>query len=119
MDNKFLILPTLGEHDVMSWFVFVVRLNDLFGPNDRDHVIQQLRTDGIGCNNYFPPIHLQPYIREQLRTKAGDYPICEYVASRTIALPFYTRMTEQQVNRVCDTLDRVLERTLTSERARF
>lgn len=119
MGNRSLILPTLGEHDVMSWFVFVVRLNDLFGPNDRDHVIQQLRAEGIGCNNYFPPIHLQPYVREQLRTKVGDFPVCEFVASRTIALPFYTRMSEQDVMRVCDTLDRVLDRTLTNERSRF
>src|SRR4051812_21550676 len=32
MDNRYLILPTLGENDLSSWFVFVVRLNDMFGP---------------------------------------------------------------------------------------
>jgi perosamine synthetase len=46
----------------MSWFVFVVRLNDLFEPGDRDEIMEDLRADGIGCEAYFPPIHLQPYM---------------------------------------------------------
>jgi perosamine synthetase len=110
MDNKHLILPTLTDADVMSWFVFVVRLNDQFGPGDRDLIMQELRKEGVGCNNYFPPIHLQPYVREQLRTKPGDFPVCEYVADRTIALPFFTRMSEQQVERVCQTVEMVIDR---------
>ena len=50
MTNRYLILPTIGDQDAMSWFVFVVRLNDLFEPGDRDKIIQDLRDDGIGCN---------------------------------------------------------------------
>ena len=119
MTNRFLILPTLGDDTHMSWFVFVVRLNDLFEAGDRDEVMRQLRAEGIGCNNYFPPIHLQPYMQEKFGYKTGDFPMCEYVSNRTLALPFFTRMTTYQVNRVCDVLDRVLEKTLTGRAARF
>ncbi len=119
MTNRFLILPTLADDTVMSWFVFVVRLNDLFAPADRDEVIKELRTEGIGCNNYFPPIHLQPYVMQALGTRPGDYPVCEYVAARTIALPFFSRMSESQVDRVCDTLEKVLEKTLVKGKGRF
>lgn len=111
MDNRFLILPTLQDDTYMSWFVFVVRLNDLFAPSDRDHIMRCLRTEGIGCNNYFPPIHLQPYMIDRFGFKSGDFPICEYVSARTIALPFFSRMSRYQVNRVCETLEKVLERT--------
>ena len=119
MDNRYLILPTIDDDTMMSWFVFVVRLNDLFAPADRDEVIKELRSEAIGCNNYFPPIHLQPYIIEKLGTRAGDYPVCEYVAARTIALPFFTRMTEAQVHRVCDVLEQILERRLMGPKGRF
>jgi perosamine synthetase len=119
MTNRYLILPTLVDDTHMSWFVFVVRLNDLFEPGDRDQIIRDLRSQGIGCSNYFPPIHLQPYIQAGLGTKAGDMPICEYVAARTLALPFFTRMTERQVERVCDELEGVLEKTLTARKGRF
>src|SRR5580658_6652341 len=36
MTNKFVILPTLDDQTHISWFVFVVRLNELFEPADRD-----------------------------------------------------------------------------------
>jgi perosamine synthetase len=112
MANRHLILPTLGDDDHMSWFVFVVRLNDLFQPGDRDQIMRDLRTEGIGCNNYFPPIHLQPYMVEQQGFKEGDFPICEHVAARTIALPFFGRMTTAQIHRVCDTLEKLLDKRL-------
>jgi perosamine synthetase len=119
MDNRFLILPTLQDDTHMSWFVFVVRLNDLFEVGDRDTIMQALRADGIGCNNYFPPIHLQPYMAEQFGFKPGQFPITEYVSARTLALPFFGGMTAAQVDRVCDTLDTLLDKTVTTRKGRF
>ncbi len=119
MTNRYLILPTLDDETHMSWFVFVVRLNDLFEPGDRDEVMKLLRAEGIGCNNYFPPIHLQPYIARQFGFNAGDFPVCEYVSARTLALPFFSKLTPRQINRVCDTLERALEKTLVGRKGRF
>ena len=118
MTNKYLVLPTLGDDDHMSWFVFVVKLTDLFGPADRDEILQALRAQGVGCNNYFPPIHLQPYVREQFGFNEGNYPVTEYVAARTLALPFFGKLTQAQINEVCDTLDRVIEKTLMGHKPR-
>ena len=75
----------------MSWFVFVVRLNDLFSPGDRDLIMLELRAEGIGCNNYFPPIHLQPYMVERFGFKPGDFPVCEYVPTARWRFPSSTR----------------------------
>jgi perosamine synthetase len=119
MTNRYLILPTLQDETLMSWFVFVVRLNDLFEPGDRDSVMGELRSESIACQDYFPPIHLQPYMAAQLNHKPGDFPVTEYVSARTLALPFFTKMTKAQVNRVCDVLERVLEKTLVGRKGRF
>jgi len=119
MTNRFLILPTLLETTQLSWFVFVVRLNDLFEPGDRDNVMLALREAGIGCNNYFPPIHLQKYMVERFGYKPGDYPVCEYVAARTLALPFFANLSQQQVERVCNVLEHTLERILMERKGRF
>lgn len=116
MGNRQLILPTIDARTRMSWFVFVVRLNDQFGADDRDAVIRSLREAGIGCNNYFPPIHLQPYMREQFGYREGDFPVCEHVAARTVALPFFNRLTDEQVDRVCATLEGAVEARLQSPR---
>src|SRR5688572_27730125 len=119
MTDRYLILPTLQHETHMSWFVFVVRLNDLFEPGDRDDVMRLLKAEGVGCQNYFPPIHLQPYMAEAAGCKAGDFPVCEYVAARTLALPFFGKMTSRQMDRVCSVLGKALEKVLVERKGRF
>jgi len=119
LDCRYLILPTLFDDTHMSWFVFVVRLSDLFDAGDRDLVMQQLRLEGIGCNNYFPPIHLQPFIADKFGYRTGDFPVTEYVSARTLALPFFSNMSMKQVDRVCEVLIQVLEKTLVGRKNRF
>ena len=92
----------------ISWFVFVVKLADRYSEQDRNRIIQTLREHGIGCSNYFAPIHLQKFYQEEHGCKAGDYPNCERVAARTIALPFHGNITESQVDEVCTTLKSLL-----------
>jgi perosamine synthetase len=90
----------------ISWFVFVLRLQDEFRQEDRDAILQSLRNDGIGCNNYFAPIHLQQFYRERFGFRPGQFPITEHVAARTIALPFFNTLTREQVQAVAASLRR-------------
>jgi perosamine synthetase len=92
----------------MSCFVMVVRLSDDDTQADRDRILSQLRDRGIGCNNYFTPIHLQPFYAEQYGHRPGDFPITEGLSSRTIALPFFGPMTEPQVDHACKEFRRLL-----------
>jgi len=107
-DEKRISLQKISPDCEMSWFVFVIKLADDYSEQDRASMIAALRERGIGCSNYFSPIHLQPFYREQFGYKPGDFPICERVAARTIALPFHNALTEADVNRVCDTLKQLL-----------
>jgi len=92
----------------ISWFVFVIKLADRYSEEDRGRIIQSLRDRGIGCSNYFAPIHLQRFYQEQVGCKPGDFPVCERVAARTIALPFHGNITESHVDEVCTTLKSLL-----------
>ena len=93
-------LPPMHDRPTASWFVYVIRLADRFTRADRDAVLAALRAEDIGCNNYFVPIHTQPYVSELLGTTEGDFPLTETLAARTIALPFFANLTESQVARV-------------------
>jgi len=89
----------------LSWFVFVVRLADRYSQEDRDLLLRGLREAGIGCSNYFPPIHLQACYAERFGHRPGDFPMTERVAERTIALPFFNALTAAQVDEVAECLD--------------
>ena len=99
-DHGEIHLPPMTERNKASWFVYVIRLADRFSQEDRDAIIQYLRKEGIGCNCYFVPIHTQPYIMETMGTKAGDFPVTDRIAARTLALPFFANLTGEQVARV-------------------
>ncbi len=102
--TKDLLIPADQQGVEISWFVYVARLADRFSSKDRDHLCQYLKDRGIGCNTYFPCIHLQPFYREQFGFKEGDFPVTEHVADRTIALPFSSRISQKDVAKVCETL---------------
>ena len=112
MDFEELILPTAPEgcDREMSWFVFVVRLTSMYGRAERDRILEGLRRHEVGCSNYFPCIHLQPFYRERFGFEKGDFPIAESISERTLALPFYNRLDETQIELVCHTLRVMLQR---------
>jgi perosamine synthetase len=106
-----IILPTLAPDSVNSWFVFVVRLAAGYRRDDRDAIIAGLHRHEVGARDYFPCIHLQPFYRQLMGFKPGDFPIAETVSDRTIALPFHNDLTAKEVDFVCRTLELMLKRT--------
>jgi perosamine synthetase len=87
----------------------VVRLAGRYRRRDRDTVLAKLREAGIGCSDYFSPIHLQPFYRREFGFKKGDFPVTERVAERTIALPFHNNLTAADVDLVGETLKKILK----------
>jgi dTDP-4-amino-4,6-dideoxygalactose transaminase len=80
-----------------GWFVFVVQLPR---GSDRDAAVHALAERGIQSKPYLPAIHLMSYYRERFGHRAGEFPVCEDVAARSLALPFFPEMSEGQVDRV-------------------
>ena len=92
----------------MSWFVYVIRLTDKFSKFERDRIIDELGKRDIQTRNYFEAIHLQPFYVEQFGFEEGDFPVTEFVSERTIALPFFTTMTEKEIDYVVSNLKEVI-----------
>jgi len=106
-----LIVPSEPDGCDMSWFVFVVRLIEGFTVQQRDGILEDVKSKGIQVSNYFPPVHLQPFMVERFGYKKGDFPVTESVCERTIALPFYNNLTKDEVATVCRTLKETIDKT--------
>lgn len=94
-------LPSASGEESVDWFVYVVRLD---GMIDRDAVIERLEASGVASRPYFSPLHLQPLYREQFGYQPGDFPVTERVAETTLALPFSSRLADEDVEYVADAL---------------
>jgi dTDP-4-amino-4,6-dideoxygalactose transaminase len=101
-----ILAPTTNR---MSWFVYVVRI---LPPANRDEVMQRLADKGIPSRPYFSPIHLQSFYRKQFGYQRGDFPVTEYLGDVSLALPFSSVMTEEQVDQVCHHLQSVIPKSL-------
>src|SRR4051812_30994615 len=88
--------------DVRGGFVFVVQL-----PHgaDRDDTIRALAERGVQAKPYLPAIHLMSFYREAFGHREGEFPVCEDVAARSVALPFFPELTEGQVAQVAEALE--------------
>ena len=100
-------LPCEDDGDRRGWFVFVVQLPR---GTDRDATIRALREHGVQSKPYLPAIHLMSYYRETFGHREGEFPVCEDVAARSVALPFFPELSEGQVERVAAALRTVLGR---------
>lgn len=106
-DVEALELPAgAAPGDRLSWFTFPLRLRD---PVLRDPLRRHLTDAGIENGLYFEPVHrLAPYATQALR---HPLPVTEDIAGRCLALPLYPELSEHQVDRVCEVVQRALGAT--------
>lgn len=88
--------PVVKPEVRKSWFVYVVILRKGI---ERSIVIQAMAARGIPTRAYFSPIHQQPYVRK-MNYDCPPLPVTEDIAKRTLALPFFNDLSEQQVEDV-------------------
>jgi perosamine synthetase len=93
--------------DRRSWFVYVVQL-----PRgvDRDAAVVAMRERGVDTKPYLPAIHLLSFYRERFGHREGEFPVCEDVAARSLALPFFPQLTDGEVEQVVEALLAVIGR---------
>jgi perosamine synthetase len=72
--------------------------------------VRELARRGIESKPYLPAIHLMSFYRERFGHREGEFPVCEDVAARSLALPFFPELGEGEIERVVAALRGALER---------
>ncbi|MCR6733467.1 MAG: DegT/DnrJ/EryC1/StrS family aminotransferase [Afipia sp.] len=87
----------------MNWFLYLVHLGTRFSRSSRDAIVDDLRVEQVEAAAYCNPLHLQRHYFD-LGYRRGDYLVTEKVADRTVALPFHTHLTEDQISFIVETM---------------
>jgi dTDP-4-amino-4,6-dideoxygalactose transaminase len=103
------LLEAPGPGEVSGHHLFTVLL-----PNkvDRDEVIKLVQEMGVGCAVNYRAIHVLRYFRETYGYRPGDFPVAYEIGQRTISLPLYPQLREEEVARVCETLKQAVSSRL-------
>jgi dTDP-4-amino-4,6-dideoxygalactose transaminase len=100
-------VPRVAPDRTSSWHLYLLRLNLDTLRCDRAEFIRLLETRGISTSVHFIPLHLHPYYRDTYGYRADDLPVAQREYLRTISLPIYSRMTDEDVDDVVEAVTRV------------
>ena len=106
-EDRFRALGLRVKPEEHAWHLFPIVLLDEF-TDKRNLMIQQLAEAGIGTSVHYKPLHRMTYYREKYALKDGDFPNTEQYWKGCISLPIYPGMASNQVDRVCQTIDKIL-----------
>ncbi|MDF1563924.1 MAG: DegT/DnrJ/EryC1/StrS family aminotransferase [Deltaproteobacteria bacterium] len=97
-------LELLATHEDRPhpWHLYVIRLMDGALSIGRDQFIKELEARGIGVSVHFIPLHLHPYYRETYGLAPEDLPVALDCYRRSLSLPIYSRMSDEDVERVIE-----------------
>ncbi|MET4578639.1 DegT/DnrJ/EryC1/StrS family aminotransferase [Ottowia thiooxydans] len=95
----------LPEFEQSNWHMFQPLL-----PRNasmaRGAFIDAMRGEGIGVGVHYPAMHLFTLFRE-MGFAEGDYPVAEDVGRRTVTLPLFPAMRDEDVQRVCNVVSKI------------
>lgn len=86
--------------DTHSWHLYIIQLELEKLKIGRDEFIEKMAENGIGTSVHFIPLHLHPYWRDRYGFKPDDFPVASDCYRRAVSLPIYTKMTDDDVDRV-------------------
>ena len=109
------VLPYQHPDTISAFHLFVIRLQlDRLNLNRRQ-IFEAMRSQGIGVNVHYIPVHSQPYYK-QLGFKRGDFPEAERYYEEAITLPLYYGLTEEDQDRVVKVLRELVGKDTTKIR---
>ena len=109
-----LTLPETPSHMKRSWFVFVIRTTGELAEQKRDALRAILAEAGIASQIYFPPIHEQPYFKQLGYSETVELPVTESVSKTCLAIPFFSRLSDAQIEFVATSIREALHPDLRS-----
>lgn len=93
-------MPEVPEGCVSGRHLFTVRV----APEKREGVLEGLARRGVGVAVNYRPIHLYSWYGKHLGSREGQFPNAELIGASTISLPFYPKLTGDEVDYVVSSL---------------
>lgn len=100
-----IILPTYEENFITCWHQFVILVDC------KNEFCRYLSDNDIGNGSFYPiPLHKQKAFNKNNCANPNEYlPIAEDIASKSVCLPIYPEMTDEQVQYVIDKTNKFFE----------
>ncbi len=89
-----------------AWHLYIIKLKS--GSISRDDFIKKMYGNGIGVGVHYIPLHIHPYYKNKYGYRAEDFPVAYECYKNVISLPIYTKLTDENVRRIINTIRQLL-----------
>jgi dTDP-4-amino-4,6-dideoxygalactose transaminase len=93
-------VPAAPRDRTTAWHLYILRLNLERLRIERDRFIRELDDRGVRASVHFIPLHLQPAYQRGYGYRLGDLPQAEREYRRSLSLPIYSGMREEEIEHV-------------------
>jgi UDP-4-amino-4,6-dideoxy-N-acetyl-beta-L-altrosamine transaminase len=98
--------PSVPAWAEPAWHLYVLRVAG--DPARRRPFFEHLRAAGLGVQLHYIPVHLHPYY-EDLGYRRGMCPIAEDFSARSVSIPIFPGLTDDDVEYVVVVVSRAIE----------
>lgn len=100
--------PVEPEGMSSCFHLYVIQIDYEVLGKDRAQVMKELQEKGVGTQVHYIPVHTQPYYQKTFGYAYGDYPVAEQYYEKTLSLPLYPLMSDQDVDLVVKSVKEVI-----------
>lgn len=98
-----LITPFVHDDGRHAWHLYVLQIDEKKAGVTRSEMITALKDEyNIGTSVHFIPVHIHPYYQKQFGYKEADFPNAMNYYKRTLSLPLYPSMSDDDVHDVIE-----------------
>jgi dTDP-4-amino-4,6-dideoxygalactose transaminase len=105
-------MPFNKKDEIHSWHLFTIEINTSRFKTSRDYLISEITRNGIGLSVHFIPLHRHPYWKEFCNLSDEQFPVATDKYLRTMSLPIYPSMTDDEITRVITVISNVFSDNL-------
>lgn len=110
MSSECITCPTVKPDRISAWHLYVIKLNPEALKIDRDGFIEELKQQGISTSVHFIPLHRHPFYRNSFSLDGKKFANADWIYERSISLPIYPGMTEEEITKVIETVSETAKR---------
>lgn len=102
-------LPIIkDEKRISCYHLYALRIKNITEAQ-RDMMMDYIAADGVSVNVHFIPMPMLTLFKD-LGYKIENYPVAYDNYSREISLPIYPQLTDEQIDYICQSIERAFEK---------
>ncbi|MBD3231356.1 UDP-4-amino-4,6-dideoxy-N-acetyl-beta-L-altrosamine transaminase [Candidatus Dependentiae bacterium] len=106
-DNRFNFLEE-KDYSRAAWHLCPLLINFENLKTNKKELFEELKKNGLNLQVHYIPVHLQPYY-QSMGFKKGDFSVSENFYKRTISLPIYVKLKNNDIKKIVKIIKRVVK----------